>query len=50
MNTDGHAKGYAFDGLHSHFPAVPLIPISTFFLAALVRPVRSLVRLRDDAW
>ena len=28
MNTDGHAKGYVFDGLHSHFPtAVPLIPI-----------------------
>jgi hypothetical protein len=27
MNTDGHAKGYAFDGLHSRFPAVPLIPI-----------------------
>lgn len=27
MNTDGHAKGFAFDGLHSRFPAQPLIPI-----------------------
>lgn len=28
MNTDGHAKGYEFDGLHSHFGAAgPLIPI-----------------------
>jgi hypothetical protein len=32
MNTDGHAKGYVFDGLHSHFPALPLIPIYGFFL------------------
>lgn len=29
MNTDGHAKGFAFDGLHSRSrsPAGPLIPI-----------------------
>lgn len=38
MNTDGHAKGYAFDGLHSHFPAVPLIPISTFSWLLRTRP------------
>jgi hypothetical protein len=25
------SKGYVFDGLHSHFPALPLIPIYGFF-------------------
>lgn len=33
MNTDGHAKGFAFDGLHSRFPAQPLIPIFVVLLA-----------------
>lgn len=38
MNTDGHAKGSAFDGLHSRSPAVPLIPIYVCFFAAFSRP------------
>lgn len=45
MNTDGHAKGSAFDGLHSHFPALPLIPIYVCFVVLVF-----LERAWRDAW
>lgn len=48
MNTDGHAKGYVFfDGLHSHFQAVPLIPI-LYFVTSVEGTQRSSYNFMDD--